>query len=131
LRLGRIVATDGLRVMVEFDGGSGATLARLAIAADAARIQEAAAKGALAVLAFEIGDLRTPIVLGLVWPPAGPAPVEDRKRVLIEAEHELVLQCGKASVTLRKNGRVVIRGTHVESDSEGTNRIKGGQVRIN
>jgi len=26
---------------------------------------------------------------------------------------------------------VLIRGTHVETYSEGTNRIKGGQVRIN
>jgi len=55
----------------------------------------------------------------------------DGRRVLIEGQDEIVLQCGKASVTLRRNGKVVIRGTHVETASEGTNRIKGGQVRIN
>jgi hypothetical protein len=42
-----------------------------------------------------------------------------------------VLECGQASVTLRRNGRIIIRGTYVETHSEGTNRIKGGQVRIN
>jgi hypothetical protein len=55
----------------------------------------------------------------------------DGKRVRLTAQDEIVLQCGSASVTLRRNGRVVIRGTYVETHSEGTNRIKGGQVRIN
>jgi len=34
-------------------------------------------------------------------------------------------------LTLRRNGRVIIRGTYLESHSDGTNRIKGGQVQIN
>lgn len=55
----------------------------------------------------------------------------DGRRVRVTAQDEIVLQCGSASVTLRRNGRVVIRGTYVETHSEGTNRIKGGQVRIN
>ena len=55
----------------------------------------------------------------------------DGKRVRVTAQDEIVLQCGSASVTLRRNGRVIIRGTYVETHSEGTNRIKGGQVRIN
>src|SRR5262245_7336641 len=55
----------------------------------------------------------------------------DGRRVRVTAQDEIVLQCGSASVTLRRNGRVVIRGTYVESHSGGTNRIKGGQVQIN
>jgi uncharacterized protein (DUF2345 family) len=55
----------------------------------------------------------------------------DGKRVRIVAQDEIVLECGSASITLRRNGRIVIRGTYVETSSEGTNRIKGGQVRIN
>jgi uncharacterized protein (DUF2345 family) len=55
----------------------------------------------------------------------------DGKRVRLVAKDEIVLECGKASITLRRNGRVIVRGTHVETNSEGTNRIKGGQVRIN
>lgn len=72
-------------------------------------------------------------------PPAAPrvTPAEvvkadvDGRRVLIEGQDEIVFRCGKASVTLRRNGKVVIRGTYVETFSEGTNRVKGGQVRIN
>ena len=55
----------------------------------------------------------------------------DGKRVRIVAQDEIVLECGQASITLRRNGRVIIRGTYVETHSEGTNRIKGAQVRIN
>ena len=55
----------------------------------------------------------------------------DGRRVRIIAKDEIVLECGQASVTLRRNGRIIIRGTYVETHSEGTNRIKGGQVRIN
>ena len=55
----------------------------------------------------------------------------DGKRVEIEAADEIVLKCGEASITLRRNGRLVIRGTYVETRSKGTNRIKGGSVQIN
>jgi len=55
----------------------------------------------------------------------------DGSRVRITAKDEVVIQCGKASITLRRNGRIVIRGAHVETASTGTNRIKGSQVRVN
>ena len=55
----------------------------------------------------------------------------DGRRVRIVARDEIVLECGEASITLRRNGRIIIKGTYVETCSEGTNRIKGGQVRIN
>jgi len=55
----------------------------------------------------------------------------DGRRVRIVAKDEIVLECGNASITLRRNGRIIIKGTYVETSSEGTNRIKGGQVRIN
>jgi hypothetical protein len=55
----------------------------------------------------------------------------DGRRVRVIAQDEIVLQCGEASITLRRNGRIVIKGTYIETSSEGTNRIKGGQVRIN
>ena len=57
--------------------------------------------------------------------------VVDGKRVEITGEDEIVFKCGKSSITLRRNGRVLIRGTYVETKSKGTNRIKGGSVLIN
>ncbi|HVG57994.1 MAG TPA: DUF6484 domain-containing protein [Hyalangium sp.] len=61
-------------------------------------------------------------------------PVEahvDGKRVVIEGADEVVLKCGQASITLRRNGKLIIKGTYVETHSTGVNRIKGGSVQIN
>jgi hypothetical protein len=61
-------------------------------------------------------------------------PVEahvDGKRVTIEGADEVVLKCGQASITLRRNGKLIIKGTYVETHSTGVNRIKGGSVQVN
>jgi hypothetical protein len=55
----------------------------------------------------------------------------DGRRVKLTAKDEIVLECGKASITLRRNGKIVVRGTHIETHADGVNRIKGGQVRFN
>jgi hypothetical protein len=55
----------------------------------------------------------------------------DGKRVVIEGEHEVVLRCGEASITLRRDGKVVLRGAYVETTAKGLNRIRGGSVKIN
>lgn len=55
----------------------------------------------------------------------------DGERLELEARDEIVLRCGRASITLRRNGRVVLRGAYVETSSEGVNRVKGAAVKIN
>jgi hypothetical protein len=148
-RVGRIVGVtpDGL-LQVELANPPRRCIARLALALEGDRIQAAIEAKQPAVLVFENGDETQPIVIGLIEP-AAPSPeltltdpasehaephIEadvDGRRVRLTAKDEIVMECGQASITLRRNGRVVIRGTHVETHSEGTNRIKGGQVRIN
>jgi hypothetical protein len=146
IRLGKLLALaapDG--VWVELAPQAGRVLARLGIDCDAARLTQAIEQGQPAVLAFEDGECSRPIVLGIVSPfsptAACPAPsvptglvVEadaDGRRVRLEAQEEVVLQCGLSSITLQRNGRVVIRGSYVETYATGTNRIKGGNVRVN
>jgi hypothetical protein len=55
----------------------------------------------------------------------------DGERLVVSAVHGLVLRCGKASITLSADGKIVVRGTHVVSHSSGLNRIKGGSVQVN
>lgn len=89
------------------------------------------------VVSFEQGDPARPIVLGKLWQPSPvppPAPVAasvDGERLVLTAEKEIVLQCGSASLTLTKAGKVLIRGDYILSRSSGVNRIKGGSVQIN
>jgi hypothetical protein len=145
--LGRIVTVEaGGSVSVEVPGASEARAARLAVSLTRDELLAAQEAGSSAVLVFENGDPALPIILGLVQTGSRPAAVVhndspeapqileadgDGRRVRITAQDEIVLECGSASITLRRNGRVVVRGTYLESYSDGTNRIKGGQVRIN
>ena len=88
------------------------------------------------VLMFEEGDPRRPVVMGLVEDRGAKRrqPVElllDKKRFVFTAEHEIVLRCGKSSITLTRAGKVLIRGAYILNRSSGVNRIKGGSVQIN
>jgi len=92
------------------------------------------------VLLFERADARLPIIVGSIKRAdgrslpdhVGHAEVEaDGERLIVSAREQLVLQCGKASVTLTKAGKVLIKGTYVSTYSSGANRIKGGSVQIN
>lgn len=90
--------------------------------------------GAEVALLFVDGDPGQPIVFGLM--DAGGRRPEvavraDRERVLIEADREIELRCGKSSIVMTRDGKIRIRGADVLSRSSGGNRIKGGSVRIN
>jgi hypothetical protein len=73
-----------------------------------------------------------PVLLGVLQPLGGTLEARlDGRRVELDARDEIVLRCGEASITLRRNGRVVIRGIQVETRGSRVNRIKGGSVAIN
>jgi uncharacterized protein (DUF2345 family) len=55
----------------------------------------------------------------------------DGERLIVTAKDRLVLRCGKASITLTKEGKVLVEGTYLSSRSSGVNRIKGGSVQLN
>lgn len=91
------------------------------------------------LVAFEEGDVRFPYIVGLFWQPEQRPPIQqlqieakvDGEQVVIEGKKEIVLKCGKASITLTRAGKVLIRGAYVLSRSSGVNRIKGGSVQVN
>ena len=94
-----------------------------------------------AVLLFEAGDPARPILLAFLAAPKPELPeaVEDRpadvkldgEQLTFSAKNEIVLRCGKSSITLTRAGKVIIRGAYLLSRSSGANRIKGGSVQIN
>jgi hypothetical protein len=55
----------------------------------------------------------------------------DGKRVTIEAETEVLLKCGKGSIQIRKDGKIIIKGTDLLSRSSGRQRIRGASVSVN
>lgn len=148
VRVGWIAGFDVQRgVLVDFPGSAGPVPARSIIPLDRQAVERAVADRQGAVLQFENGDPKLPVLMGLLQPtvqtplldallaaPAEDSKLEakvDGKRVVIEGKDEIVLRCGQASITLRRNGKVVLRGTYLETRASGTNRIKGGSVQIN
>jgi hypothetical protein len=138
VRIGTLVGLtdDGCTPLVMYSGqpGSAALPARATLDLHGAHI------GRDVVLMFEDSDPRRPVLLGCLtqkpaWPlTERPGQVEvdaDGERLVVNAKEELVLRCGKASITLTKAGKVLIHGAYVSSRSSGVNRIKGGSVQLN
>jgi len=75
-----------------------------------------------------------PIVIGVIKTPADTLAVEmsaDGRSASIHAADSITLTCGEASITLKRNGEVLIRGKHVVTHAAGVNRIRGGSVQLN
>jgi hypothetical protein len=140
--IGQLIRVDGEGPRVEYgDNPHGPLLARSTVPLSA--LPQAGAIDVL--LTFEGERSDAPVIVGVLEPtaPAAPpgataeaSPKEvharvDGKRITITAIDEIELVCGEASITLRRNGRVVIRGAYVETRSRGVNRVKGGSVQIN
>lgn len=135
---------EGIWVDTE-DNDAGPMLAMSVVSIDRAELEAAIDDRREAVLMFVAGS-STPVLLGLrqlqpvieaKLPVEGGADLtatvdgKAGKKVRLEGEDEVVLRCGKSSITMRRNGRIVIRGVQVESRATGRNRIKGGAVLIN
>ena len=56
---------------------------------------------------------------------------DQEKKLFLEGKDEVVLKCGEASITLTRQGKVILRGKYILSRSSGVNRILGGSVQVN
>lgn len=81
------------------------------------------------------------VVLGAVGAPSAVAaarPAADGvaaagvpDELVVEARSGLTLRCGDGSITIRADGRILIKGKDLVSHARRVNRIKGGSVAIN
>jgi hypothetical protein len=79
-----------------------------------------------AVLVCGDADHNSGVVLGRIGVAGSGA-----DEVVVEAGKTLVLRCGDGSITLRADGKILIKGKDLVSHAQRTNRIKGGSVAIN
>jgi hypothetical protein len=96
--------------------------------------------GRQVALLFENAEPCRPIIVGCLQGshnpsiPDLPGQIEvdaDGRRLVVSARDQIVLRCGQASITLTKEGKLIIQGAYVSSQSSGVLRIKGGSVQIN
>ena len=132
---------DGVRRGRRAAGGVPGQPREEAVAARSTAALAAEDVGGEVALLFEGGDPARPLVIGPLLRPAGERRrrtsrvVRRRRRgsvLELRAEREIVLRCGKASITLTRAGKVLIRGAYISSAARpASNRIKGGSVQLN
>ncbi len=129
--IGVIARVEEGQVFVDFDRNptQAAMLARSTIAVSKADV------GSEVALSFVQGQLSQPVVTGLFRSPEGQGDdmqvQVDGEKVTIVGEKRVVLQCGKASITLTEDGKVLIRGTYFFAQSSGIAQVKGAALRLN
>lgn len=57
--------------------------------------------------------------------------IVDGQRIFFEAQKEIILKCGTGSIIMKKDGKIVIKGTNIITRARNTNKIKGATVTIN
>jgi len=123
--VGRLVSVDPPRVVFAGSDAEGVLARAMSAALEV---------GAEVALLFEAGDSTRPVILGPMAKAAKSAPIEieaDGEKVEVEAKEQLVLRCGEASITLTKEGKILLRGVYISSRAAGVHRIQGGSVEIN
>jgi hypothetical protein len=129
--LGSLTRIDGTgRPWVVFPGASGEVAAATTVPLNAEAV------GARVTLMFASGDPNQPVVMGVLREAAGSGTREmevrmEGERLVLEGHREIELRCGKASILLRENGKVVVKGTHIVSRSSGANKVKGASIALN
>ena len=146
LRVGTLVRVDSSGVpYVEYPGNSSGPVPARSIVPVAVPDAGSSGAGVSVVLLFSKDEPSRPIILGFLQDapgrsdrqPAEPAAensditLKRGRRIILEATQEIVLRCGKGSVTLSADGTVVVRGARVLSRASGVNAIRGAAVRIN
>lgn len=147
--IGKVIRmNESGQVLVDFPGNpSGPLIARITAAVQRELQARGNPSGREVLLAFVTNDLQRPVIVDAMYSvlddiiepsfaPAADAPrpeeaVVDGKRVVFDAEEEVVLKCGKARITLTKAGKVLIEGEYVSSAARGAHKIKGGSIHIN
>ncbi|MTD28508.1 hypothetical protein [Erwinia sorbitola] len=56
---------------------------------------------------------------------------ETSEEILLRSNKKITIECGKSSITLHPNGKIVLKGEYIFSDANGVNRISGGRLELN
>ena len=147
--IGKLVGlTESDEPIVDYPGNPSATPI---VARTTAMIKDLREGQDVAML-FEAGYRTKPVVIGPVVvpqttndpsqqttanPPAEPTTTNavsvqaDEDNLTLSANRQITLRCGRASITLTRAGKVLIRGAYLLNRSSGVNKVKGGSVQIN
>jgi hypothetical protein len=132
LCIGEVVeVTESGTVMVTLDGDAADPVpCEMLVTTDAAPAVLAPGDRVLAWIAS--GGVSA-VVLGRIGPSRGftPDAADMPDSLTLQAKHSLTLRVGDGSITIREDGKILIKGKDLVSHAQRMNRIKGGAVSIN
>jgi Domain of unknown function (DUF6484) len=143
--IGRIVeiTADG-RVLVDFPENRGRRpVESRFVALASSPLDDRSLAGTSVLIVFEDANPRLPIILGPVserisagaQAPGRRAIVKqsepDGSSAILEAKEEVLLRCGESSLSMRKDGKIVLKGRTIVSRASRANKIRGASVAIN
>jgi hypothetical protein len=83
-------------------------------------------------LMFEETDPNKPIIIGLMHNPVQAGKIgDDEKTAVIASDREVLIRCGEASIHLRRDGKIIIKGKDILSRARRNHDIKGGMINLN
>ena len=145
-KMARVVKSDRSDViMVQWDNYP-AVPARHLVNVDIKELMGCENIGREVLLSFIDNDPRQPVIIGVMASlideivkmelasddkQASPQITRDGENVTIAAHHQITLQCGKSSLILREDGKIIVKGVNILSRASASNKIKGGSVEVN
>jgi hypothetical protein len=133
-------------ILVCFDG-KGPRKARFVSRLSKSELVDGIRTGVEVLLVFDRNDPEKPIITDMMAPDSQrilrlldlnnnevdePVITEmDGKQLTVEAKEQVTLRCGKGSITIQRDGKIIVRGTQIVSRASGANKIMGASVRIN
>ena len=148
MRIGKIVqVNDSGQLLVDFsENQSGPVIARVTTLVKRDVLSKGNPAGREVLLAFDNNDPQHPIIVDTMYSlideimehstvvieaETPQDAIIDGKRIVFDAQEDIVLRCGKASITLTRAGKILIQGGYLSSSAKGANKIKGGSIQLN
>ncbi len=100
------------------------------------------------LLSFIDNDIQRPVIIGFIHDRLFNRPGQDTEIDALVTDHyqshtltsnfirlqgkdEIQLECGKSSLSLKRDGQVIIKGEKITNRARRVNKIKGANVKIN
>jgi len=129
LRTARVANIDGSEAQIVYRGRSTPVTAKIDAGVDRGLVARAMAGGEAVLV--EVDPEAGPVIVGTVQTRAPEAIELKARRIVVEAEEELLLRSGRAAVRLRADGDLEVVGSRISMVSRGLYRIVGRLLRLN
>jgi hypothetical protein len=140
ITIGILTEVTASRVYVDFPANSSGQ----PVAARTTALLDKSDVGREVAMMFEFGDAMRPLILGVIQEPINLARADSLKgtpkneshhlraeRIVLDAEHEVVLKTKRAKLVLRENGDIEVHGMRIVSRARTVQKLLAPMLKLN